>query len=218
MLSRKIRSLFSRGVKPYFSQNGEDILIRHYLKSINNGYYLDLGCYDPFHLSNTAILWVEGWTGVNVDANPKTIERFNKIRSTDLNIFAAIVSEQERKDGVKNITFYVDGDNSNQQSARGSLLVTKRAQSPMTVPAMSVLELLKECGINHFDYMNIDLEGYDEKIISEFPFHLISPYLVTIEDHQEDITSVLSSSITEVMISNGYKLVARTFMTSVFTR
>ena len=42
--------------KETYSMEGEDLIITEYLKNINNGFYVDAGCYHPLHLSNTHLL------------------------------------------------------------------------------------------------------------------------------------------------------------------
>ena len=216
MLKRKLKALFSKGLRPHFSQTGEDVLIRPYLKSIKDGHYLDLGAYDPYVLSNTAILWTEGWSGCNVDANFSSIKKFKKNRPLDVNIFGAIVTDQERCDGKNEVVFYIDGDDATNQSATGSIIASNIAQLETKVPCYSIHEILDKCNFKTLDYLNIDLEGYDLKIISDFPFDRFSPSVITIEDHQASVMQASESPIAKVLFSKGYDFVARTYMTSVF--
>ena len=93
-------ALFSGSIKGHFGQWGEDVFLRKiFPKNKNNGTYLDIGAYDPFMHSNTAYLWMKGWTGFNVDANPHTIQRFNKIRPNDKNIWTAIIPNSDYEKG-----------------------------------------------------------------------------------------------------------------------
>jgi len=213
---RKLKALFNKGIRPHFSQNGEDILIRHYLRNIKIGSYFDLGAYDPFKLSNTAILWAEGWSGCNVDANPASIKKFDSIRPDDKNICAAIVTKEEKLEGKNKLTFYVDGGDSSQQSARGSILQTKREQTSIVVDTLSLEQVWLASGLKEVDYLNVDLEGYDERVINEFDRDLFSPKVITVEDHKSCLDEVLSSPITRKLESEGYHLVGRSLMTSVF--
>lgn len=58
--------------KHMYSQFGEDVLLDHLFNQINNGKYLDIGCFHPFKFSNTAELYRRGWSGVNIDASPES--------------------------------------------------------------------------------------------------------------------------------------------------
>ena len=60
-----------RNKKPsyHYGEFAEDVLIDRILKSIKNGVYIDVGCYHPIELSNTALLYNKGWNGMNIDLN-----------------------------------------------------------------------------------------------------------------------------------------------------
>ena len=55
---------------------------------------MDIGAYHPFRQSNTAYFWLMGWSGVNVDASPRSIRIFKKNRKTNRNVWSAIVDPQ----------------------------------------------------------------------------------------------------------------------------
>ncbi len=44
---------------------------------VEEGFYADLGCYDPFALSNTFNLHSKGWGGLTLDANFSRSHKFN---------------------------------------------------------------------------------------------------------------------------------------------
>lgn len=44
--------------------------ITKYYYGMQNGYFVDIGGYDPIYASNTLNLHSMGWEGVNVEANP----------------------------------------------------------------------------------------------------------------------------------------------------
>ena len=72
-----------------YSQWGEDIFINSFFKDIDNGIYLDIGCFHPYMYSNTCLLYKKGWNGINVDINQTAIDLFNIVRPKDTNICAA---------------------------------------------------------------------------------------------------------------------------------
>ena len=74
----RIRKITSRKKKVYqlsFSQCGEDLLIDYVfkLRGIAQPSYIDIGANDPFYLNNTAIFYLRGCRGINIEANPKLI-------------------------------------------------------------------------------------------------------------------------------------------------
>ncbi|MCX6972888.1 MAG: hypothetical protein NTZ94_01095, partial [Verrucomicrobia bacterium] len=73
-----------------YSQFGEDTLIAEYLIGKNftkrKKFYVDLGAYHPSRFSNTKLLNLIGWMGINIDPNPDSIELFNHHRPNDINL------------------------------------------------------------------------------------------------------------------------------------
>jgi hypothetical protein len=57
---------------------------------MKDGYYADLGAYDPVIFSTTIYLYGRGWKGINLEANWIKANRFPYIKSNDVNLnFAA---------------------------------------------------------------------------------------------------------------------------------
>ena len=78
-----------------YSQFKEDIFLKKYFQNINQGFYVDIGCYHPIKYSNTALLYNKGWSGINLDLNQTSIDLFNIARKRDKNICAAISNKNE---------------------------------------------------------------------------------------------------------------------------
>ena len=93
-----IETIGNPNVRFGFSQFGEDSVICSLLqthKRLREGFYVDVGAFDPYRYSNTALLATYyGWSGINIDANPESIERFNEVRPNDTNILAAVSDEE----------------------------------------------------------------------------------------------------------------------------
>lgn len=52
--------------------------------------YIDIGAHHPYEISNTAIFYMNGCRGVNVEANPNLIDEFYKERPDDINICCGV--------------------------------------------------------------------------------------------------------------------------------
>ena len=79
---------------------GEDLELLKITKNINQGFYVDAGCYHPLHLSNTYLLCKKKWNGINIDISEFSIKLFNFIRPDDVNINSAVSNSESE------ITFY----------------------------------------------------------------------------------------------------------------
>lgn len=224
-IKRLADALLSGSIKGHFGQWAEDVLVRKlFPKNKKNGIYLDIGAYHPFTHSNTAHLWMKGWQGFNVDANPNTIRLFEKYRSKDTNVWTAIIPKADYDSGIHEVSLMLPSksDYSSGVAATGtvnnSIGSERRFTDKKLVPAISIAALIEKFKIANIDYLNIDIEGYDEAILSEIDFSSISPAVVTIEDYSENFENLVSSRITSLMNKNGYLLTGRAGPTSIFLK
>ena len=83
-----------------YSQNGEDLILNRFLENKEKGFFIDVGAHHPIRFSNTYLFYKKGWSGINIDAMPGSMTKFNKIRPKDINI--------EKGVGIKNdkLIFY----------------------------------------------------------------------------------------------------------------
>ncbi len=80
-----------------FSQLGEDRVLWWMFEQRRNGFYVDIGCHQPYRFSNTALLHIaNGWRGINVDVDERSIAAFREARPDDINICAAVGGEASR--------------------------------------------------------------------------------------------------------------------------
>jgi FkbM family methyltransferase len=218
-------ALFSGAIKGHFGQWAEDVLVRKlFPKNKKTGVYLDLGAYHPFTHSNTAYFWMKGWRGYNVDANPKTIQLFNKIRPGDENIWNAIVPSADYDRGIRDVALLLPTQSDSPQGIAATGTVNQAVggergfSNSIHVPALSVSELIRAKNISNIDYLNIDIEGFDEIILKEIDFSILHPLAVTVEDYSSHLIDLGSSNITQWMHSQHYNLVGRAGPTSIFLR
>ena len=76
-----------------YSFGGIDSLILNIFKNQDKGFYLDIGCGHPIKNNNTYLLNKKGWSGINIDINPTSIDLFNIARPKDFNICTTINNE-----------------------------------------------------------------------------------------------------------------------------
>ena len=73
-----------------YSQDGEDLVIKNIFKNVQSGVYIDVGCYHPIEISNTALLYDKGWNGINIDISEYSIKLFNHLKPDDINLNLAV--------------------------------------------------------------------------------------------------------------------------------
>lgn len=224
-INKVFSALFSGGIKGHFGQGAEDVLVRKlFPRTKKDGVYLDIGAYHPFKHSNTAWFWMKGWRGYNIDANPNTIKLFEKHRPKDANFWTAIIPGADYDNGTRHVSLMLPNrlDYASGISATGTVSAEvgdeRGFSSTQQVPAISIAILIEQNNIKDVDYLNIDIEGYDEAILSEIDFSVISPTVVTIEDYSDSFAELVNSRISKLMERNGYDLVGRAGITSIFLK
>lgn len=197
-----------------FSQEGEDMIVDNLLEYKENGFYIDLGAHHPTRFSNTMRFYCRGWTGINIDATPGSMQMFQKLRPKDINIEAGIsatgdtLTYYEFEDSalntfdVKKVEWYEDA---------GYVLKGKRK-----IKTYKIMELLDQYLINvskNIDILDIDIEGFDELIIESWDWEKYCPTIVMTEKEINERDMIISNNI---LLNNGYELVASTGRTAIY--
>jgi len=197
-----------RNKKPslHFGEFGEDIFINRILKNINQGKYVDVGCYHPYKGSLTFELYKRGWNGVNIDVSKTSIDLFNMSRKKDINLNLAI----SNFDGE---TFYYENSPINQQN---SLIQMNKLQKKIKIKCLTLDTVLNNKNLDEFDYLNIDVEGSELEVIKGFNLKRFNPKLITIENNDLTIDEYLKSEVCKILIENDYILVNKIGVTNFF--
>jgi FkbM family methyltransferase len=217
LINRILKVLLYRKIKGHFSQYGEDIVIhKMFPRNKKTGTYVDIGAYHPFKFSNTAYLWLMGWSGVNVDANHKSIKLFKRVRPSDINIFGAVVSSEIAKNH-STVPIYSLGDNIHAMGTCDTATADERGYSKaFDVPTHTINSILEQTPNREIDFLNIDIEGLDQTVLSEIDFNIFLPKVICIEDYANDVSAALISTITTKLVSAGYSMKARVGPSSIF--
>jgi hypothetical protein len=202
-----------------YSQWGEDQFISEYFKDKKNGIYLDIGCFNPFMYSNTCLLYKKGWAGINVDINPTSIDLFNIARPNDFNICTTVDDEK------KSFEVFLDDpfsplntlDKKFYKNLSKSSLTKKKFSS---IVSKSIEEIIILSGVKkNIDFINIDVEGSDYKILTQINIYKLNPKLISIETHNVDGSeSENFHNIHEYLIKNNYTIFKRVGPTTLFNR
>ncbi len=168
-----------------YSQWGEDQFIAEYFKNKQKGTYLDIGCFHPLMYSNTCLLYKKGWSGINIDINPTSIDLFNIVRPTDTNLCTTI---DENK---KIFEIYYDDPfspvNTLDKNFYKNLKKNNIKDSKnFTVRSQTIEEIIKVSNIKKIDFINIDVEGMDFNILTKIKIEKFKPNLISIETHKVD--------------------------------
>lgn len=174
--------------------------------------YLDLGAYHPYAISNTALLYLAGSRGVNVEANPYLAADLRAGRAEDINLSLGVGVE------AGNFPFYMYSETSGLNTfseARTNAHEAKRAVSRVIhVPVLTLDEIVSlHCGSEYPDLLSSDLEGIDFEVIESADFSRSRPKVVVAE-----IGRAQAAAMTAMMCQRGYLLVCRMVSNLIFVQ
>jgi FkbM family methyltransferase len=171
-----------------FSQCGEDIAVRRLADElkITNGFYVDAGAFHPIRASNTLLLHKSGWRGINIEMVKEKVALFDRLRPLDRNI-CAVLDREERV-----IHFSSDQESMDRIYSANQKSGLRQATT-RTLSSILEQEGLASRGI---DYLNIDCEGSDLRVLQGLDLSRYPVRILTIEaldeSSERDITGYLA--------------------------
>ena len=182
--------------------DNEDTAILNYFKDKRNGFYVDVGCYHPIHRNNTYLLHKKNWSGINIDTSQFSIDLFNYLRPNDLNYKCAVSNKNEI------IKFFY-------QKELSQLSTTERDQAKIVfqgnikeknIEAFTLDEILNKNKYKNsrIDFLDIDVEGADLKVLEGLSFDKFKPKLICVEIHEKKI---YESKIYKFLDDKNYKII-----------
>lgn len=219
--TKKAKKILGKYLYAFFGQYCEDVVLSSLItkgKLPNDGFYVDLGAFHPLEFSNTAMLNLFGWHGLNVDANPDVIEQFKLYRPKDSNVCVGISNQNET---LKYHRFHQNGVNTFcEKHAAKMLSKGAHLEQVIDVECRSVNEILEMYvpDEQHIDVLNIDLEGLDEQIIQAIDWKKYSPTVVLTEAFTEDIDLYICTDTHNYLRQLGYKLISKMGLTAIYIK
>lgn len=194
-----------------YSQEGEDMILRRIFERQKKGYYVDVGAHHPKRFSNTYYFYKYGWNGINIDAQPGSMNLFKKIRPRDINIELPISNKIER------LKYYVFNESA--LSSFSKKLSEERNQKNNNYKIVKVIEIYTdtlENVLNKYlpigqtiDFLSIDVEGHDYAVLLSNNWEKFRPKYVLVEILGKTIDDVKMDKINIFMEKNNYSLYAK---------
>jgi FkbM family methyltransferase len=199
-----------------YAQFAEDILVLRAMESLGKvgiGYYVDVGAFDPLLYSNTLRLRWRGWHGINIDAQPKHVARFNIERPDDINLHLAVSGGS----GVADFLCYDSGTTgrmalSNQKSLKS--ILGEEVRGVIQVPTDTLAAILtKHAPLDvPFGFLSVDCEGADLEVLRSNDWRRFKPWIIAVEDHAK----YSETEIDSFCKNQGYNLFAMAHVTKIY--
>ena len=208
-----------------YAMDGEDIAIDLFNKKKNNGFYVDVGAHHPIQRNNTHLLFKKGWEGINIDVNQFSIDLFNFLRPNDLNLQVA-VSDKEG-----DILFFYQKKFS-QLNTTDKKIAEENFQGKFEerkVKCQTIKNILDNSKYKNkkIDFLNIDVEGAEMKVLETLDFEIYDPSLICIEilgyrdlSKEEREIEIKNDKIYKFLVDRGYNKIwsGSSYCSHLFTK
>ena len=170
-------TLENNTLKDSYSQIEQDLHVIKYFDYKKNGYFVDIGANDGIDLSNTYLLEKKyGWKGICIEAIPSIFNKLKKNRPDIITIESAVYNingstvEMSEANMLSGITKDID---KHMQAKSGKNI--KQTTKTLT----KILE--ENNSPTYIDYMSLDTEGSEYKILQGIDFNKYTFGYINIE-------------------------------------
>tara|TARA_R110000824_G_C15098906_1_gene666089 strand:- start:77 stop:760 length:684 start_codon:yes stop_codon:yes gene_type:complete len=192
------------GMIDFLGQKGQDEwVIVDVFDYKTNGFFVDLAAQHAKIDSNTYVLEKDlNWSGICIEPNPKYKQELERERNCQLCYHVIdyksdnIVNFRTDNEGAGGI---VDDDTDNNYRTRGDQLKSATIDTKKTKTLEYVLD--KYDAPSTIDYLNLDIEGAETRVLRNFPFDKYKFLAITIERP--------TAELEENLKRNGYVFVKK---------
>lgn len=215
------------GAKVSRSQFGEDVVISDLFDelAIQNISYLDIGANNPKFISNTYLFYEQGFKGVLVEPNAFLCEKLKAERPRDTVLNFGIGIDED----VKEADFYLfpeasDGlstfsrEEATHWEEVGMKGVKFKIERIIKMPLLSVNYVIERYFTECPDFVSIDVEGWDLKILQIFDFGKYGPAVFCVETlaYKPDGSTYRIGEIKDLFEAKGYFSFRETEANTIF--
>lgn len=174
------------------SENSQDLMVIDQLNFKKKGFFVEFGAGDGQKFSNTYLLEKHfSWNGINVEPCKYFHEALSKNRNCILDFRAITTTTGQNVD-------FIELKDKHYSKIKTSFYKKKS----YTVQTISLMDLLKSHNCpNKFDYLSIDTEGNEDKIINSLDFNKYQPRIISIE---HNFKNNKKKTIFDILNKNGY--------------
>ncbi len=217
-----VKLFFNPHCHKSFSQCGEDLIVKNVFDAIGEitPTYIDIGAHHPYKHSNTALFSVLGSNGLNVEPDPDLYPAFLAERPADINVNAGIADNPGELEFfvMKNRTLNTfSREKANEYEKEHGVPIIEEKK----IPVVSLKHLFEKYGAGKFwDFMSIDVEGYEMPILQSHDWNGPSPKIICCETISYSTTGkgLKDQAIIDFLCNKGYLLYADTHVNSIFVK
>lgn len=203
-----------------WSQEGEDQILRRIFERQSIGFYVDVGAHHPKRFSNTYLFYHRGWSGINIDAMPGSMQVFREVRPRDINLELGVGLEAGEKEyyifNEPALNGFSKGLSMERENAHGIYKIID-VKTIKVEPLERILDSNIQYGQN-IDFLSVDVEGLDFEVLKSNNWDKYRPQYVLVEVLGSSLQDIGENEISHFMIGNGYEIYAKCINTVFFKR
>lgn len=172
-----------------YAQAREDVLLHRALHHVSHheGFYIDVGGYDPNYDSVTKHFYDHGWRGINIEPGRKLFPMFVEYRPRDINLQVAVSDRSGEVEfhEIENGQLGTLEQRFAEKHAAAGLSTTS-----YTVPCTTLTEICEKYVTGNIHFLKIDVEGHEGAVLRGMDFGRFRPWILVIEATEPNNLSV----------------------------
>lgn len=202
----------------YHSEHGQDRwLNENIFKGKTGGVFFECGALDGVRDSNSLFFENElGWTGLCVEANPveyASLAQNRKCATEHCALYdTAGVEKFVMIEGGLVGWSGIDEAIEPQHRERIEKNIDTANRQTIDIRTMPLADVLRKHGLTKIDYLSLDIEGAELKVLSVFPFEEFDIDVFDIENNFDN------PEIEQIMTEFGYRKIARLGVNDIYRR
>ena len=162
-----------------YAPNYEDVLLERCFKDVDDGFYIDVGAWDPVKSSITKHFYEKGWSGINIEPCEEYFLRLCKDRPRDLNLRVALGAEA----GEAVFHEFTESQVSTLSDATREHLkrfnVVPLRDDPIRVSTLA--DVCRSFVNRTIHFLKIDVEGFEKEVIEGADWKRFRPIVLLVE-------------------------------------
>ena len=187
-----------------YAQNFEDVMLWRALWDKENGFYIDIGAWDPVVDSVSKAFYEQGWRGVHVEPLPEYAEMIRQDRP-DEKVYQVLIGAEA---GEK-IFYYIPETG---LSTALNEYAEKHRLEGYTIeerkyPVITLAQLFDETGDREIDWLKIDVEGMEDDVLAGWGGNPTRPWIILLESTEPNSTTSTWIQWQHRLEERGYRFV-----------
>ena len=212
VLNQKQEDFFSNKKNSY-SQIGQDLKVLKYFNNKKNGYFIEVGAVDGIELSNTYLLEKDyNWKGICIEPVPSFFKKLVKNRKS-INLSDAVYNVNNK---IVNITEASLLSGIREDIDAHKEVLKNKENKDIKVKTKTLTKILDENKApKYIDYLSIDTEGSELKILEGIDFDKYSFGYINIEHNGIEPRRTLMK---KKLLNNGYQYIGQNKFDDIYIK